>query len=99
MVNRTRNSKNMKEIKMKGKIVATICIILVMIIFNSVYGQMQGPIEAEIAIKQLEDSATIYAVSRSVAQGVIPKLFNLTAFAILGYMWLCYILDKIKGEM
>ena len=52
---------------MKIKIILTVLLLGILFLLPSVYHAFQGPIESEIAVRQLNDSVIDYAVSREIS--------------------------------
>ena len=81
---------------MKMRVIATIIVLMVMVGMTVSYNQARGPIESSIAVKQLEDDATTYAVASTVAEGHMPFVWNFSGLCILGLVWGPYTYRKIK---
>ena len=64
---------------MRGRIVLTVVLVVAYLLGMSLYGMMQGPIEAKMAVGQLSDGTVSYAAARAGAMGMIPK----AAFGVL----------------
>ena len=74
---------------MKWRIIVTILLVLGTFIGFRVYEAVQGPVEANIAVAQLEDSAIAYSASRAVVEDeLIPNLALQIYLGILLIIWL-----------
>ncbi|KKM23258.1 hypothetical protein LCGC14_1617090 [marine sediment metagenome] len=69
--------------------VFTIAILVFLVIFNISYSNIfRGSVEAELAIKQLEDSTVSYSISRGAALGLIPFIVWCSGLFIILLMWI-----------
>ena len=83
---------------MKLKITASVIIALIILAANTVYIGAQGPIESSIAVKQLEDDATTYAIAQKTAEGHMPKVWNGIGLLLIGGIWVPTIIRNLKED-
>ena len=81
---------------MKFKIAVTIVIALIVLAANAVYLGAQGPIESSIAVKQIEDDATTYAIAQKTAEGHMPNVFNGIGLVLIGGIWIPSIIRNLR---
>ena len=81
---------------MKFKVVLTVIVLLMIAGLNTVFYAAQGPVESSIAVKQLEDSAASYTAAQKVAEGHLPKVWNIGGCVLLGLMWAPTVVRKFK---
>ena len=84
-------SKSIGRPKFKARMIFTIIVAVLWITTIQVYNATQGPIEAEIAVKQLNDSNVDYAVGRAAALHTIPRLINWAGFILVLLTWGPYV--------
>jgi hypothetical protein len=58
--------------------------------FRMIYQAAQGPIEGSVAVKQLDDSKTSFAVAHTVSQGFLPRTVHIFSLGGLLVMWLAF---------
>lgn len=69
---------------MKWRLMLTALILVYCVGFTMVYQVVQGPVEAKLAVAQLEDSAVTYAGSRALAKGgLVPLTLGIGALMTL----------------
>jgi len=84
---------------MKTKIIVSIIILILMLFSNSIYEEIQGPIESQIAVQQLEDSTLTYSLSRAIAtKSLIINSINLMGFLIILFIWIKPIITFFKKD-
>lgn len=84
---------------MKLRIILTIIILCILIATPSIYNAIQGPIEGEIAVRQLEDSIVEYSMSRSIiVSNLIPNIIYVVLMGFLVLIWISPIVKFIKKE-
>ena len=83
-------SKLIGKPNFKARMIFTIIFVILWIVIIQVYNATQGPIEAEIAVKQLNDSNVDYAVGRAAALHAIPRLVNWAGWILLFLTWVPY---------
>jgi len=86
--------------KVKLRIILSIFLILLMFMASSIYKHVQGPIESEIAVGQLNDSVSAYALSRAIARDeLILVALRLICIGLLIIIWLGVVIQKAKGAL
>ena len=73
---------------MRTRFVLSVVAVLMYFVGLSIYGAMQGPIEAGAAVGQLSDSTVQYSLARATAMGLIPTLALGLLVLALGVIWL-----------
>jgi len=81
---------------MKLRIALTVLVLILLLCCNVVYNNMQGPIEASIAVNQIEDSNVTYAVSQKVAEGKLPFVWNYGGIILLCFLWGPYLYKQLN---
>lgn len=74
---------------MKIRIVLSVFILISLFTTSTIYEHVKGPIESEIAINQLSDSKTSYALSRAVARDNL--ILKCARFILVGMLLLIWI--------
>jgi hypothetical protein len=59
---------------------------------------MQGSIEAELAVRQLEDSKVIYSASRAAAMEGIVRVVEITLLFVLVIIWFPFLNRRINKK-
>lgn len=76
---------------MRTRIIVSMVLVLLYIITMSIYGMMQGPMEAKMAVGQLSDSAVQYSTARAGAMGAIPKIALVFFIGGMAITWISLI--------
>jgi hypothetical protein len=84
-------------LKIKTRVVLTVLLLVAWYAASTVFTMAQGPIESAVAVKQLEDSGTTYAASRTLSQGGIPMAVNLAGLGLLLLLWVPFLVRKAKS--
>lgn len=83
---------------MTKRIVFTILIVGLLGLFHYTYESCRGPLEAHIAVSQLEDSGITYSKALLVTRGIIPNTIDvLLLIALLG-LWVPYFIKQSKEK-
>lgn len=82
------------EIKMA--LIITLLLIASYIFLSATYEDIRGPVEGSIAVSQLEDSNTAYAVSRAASTGRVLNWIYTSVIASIVLVWFRVIFLKIK---
>lgn len=83
---------------MKTRIVLTVFMVAVYLIGMSLYGMMQGPIEAKMAVGQLSDGTASYAAARAGAMGMVPKVAFGVLVVLLLAVWIPVFFRSASGS-
>jgi len=83
----------------KWRLIMTVIIILLCWNAILIYRVIQGPIESEIAVKQLEDSNLIYASSRAIVIQIIPRIISSIAILALFIIWVPFAIKRIYYQI
>ena len=84
-------SKMIGRPNFKARMIFTIIFVILWIVTIQVYNASQGPIEAGVAVKQLNNSDVDYVAGRAVALHAIPRMINWAGFILLGLTWIPYV--------
>ncbi|MDO8676728.1 MAG: hypothetical protein Q7K16_03730 [Candidatus Azambacteria bacterium] len=82
---------------MRTRVVLSLVLVLLYVAAMSVYGMMQGPIEAKAAVGQLSDSTAQYSLARATAMGMIPRVVSGVLGALLLVIWVPILLRSLPS--
>jgi hypothetical protein len=82
---------------MKWRMIVTILVVIFGAIVLHVYNAAQGPIEAKIAVAQIEDDVAIYAASRATIEyQLVPKMITGGGGILLLCIWVPFFIQNVS---
>lgn len=91
-----------KEVRMPGfrwRMVLTILLILVCVSLRFAYETVQGPLEAQAAVQQLQDSKEAYTISRAWAASNIPGAVSAVTALLVGVLWGHFFMKMVRYQV
>lgn len=79
--------------------VLTILLILVCVSLRFAYETVQGPLEAQAAVQQLQDSKEAYAISRTWAVSNIPGAVSGVTALLVGVLWGHFVVKTLRYQV
>ena len=80
---------------MKKRVILTVLVLAINFIAMTMFTTVRGPVEAEIAVQQLNDSVISYSVSRAIAEGGLRKIIVLVFGLTLMVIWVPYLVKSV----
>lgn len=74
----------------------TVCLVTVTVFATEIYQAVQGPLESELAAKQMENDATSYAIGSGIARADIIGYAWLASVLLLLLLWIPYVVGLLR---
>ena len=91
-------SKMIAKPNFKARMIFTIIVVILWIVTIQVYNASQGPIEAGLAVKQLNTSDVDYVAGRAVALHAIPRMINWVGWILILLTWVPYGVKYVRYD-
>ncbi|MBI2475167.1 hypothetical protein HYV69_01945 [Candidatus Uhrbacteria bacterium] len=79
---------------LKWRVVASLVVLTLWILFAWIYNGLQGPLEASFTAGQLEDSTVGYAASKALSDGLLFTIVRYSMMVLILVLWLSYVLSS-----
>ena len=84
--------------KLSTNIIVSVFIILFALMANNFYEWARGPIESEIAVKQVLDDPSAYYQIRILSSNIIAKAIYVSAIVSIIGIWIVYFVRRKSND-